>query len=300
MRAEELQDATGRGATPSGTPPSFAEASPGFGLETRMRGAPPRPFAPPEAYLQEGAPSAPSLPGARPRGFAPATTLTSTGPTGHRQRMRDKLVAHGGEPLADYELLEMLLYAAFRMGDTKPLAKQLIMRFGSFGRVLAASGEELANIPELGTNGAAAIKLVQAAALRMIAAEVREQPVLNKMDKLLEYLNAALSRENIEQFRILFLDSKNRLIADEAQSRGTVNHTPVYPREVVKRALELHATALILVHNHPSGDPTPSRSDLEMTAQIRDAAEVLGIVLHDHIVLGNGQWFSFRREGVLG
>jgi DNA repair protein RadC len=140
---------------------------------------------------------------------------------------------------------------------------------------------------------------VQAAALRMMAAEVREKPVLNNWDRLLGYLHAALAREKVEQFRILFLDPKNRLIADEAQAKGTVNHTPVYPREVVKRALELHATALILVHNHPSGDPTPSRADMEMTTQIRDAAALLEIVVHDHLILGNGRHFSFRQEGLL-
>ena len=165
--------------------------------------------------------------------------------------------------------------------------------------MLAARPEELVEAPELGMQVASAIKLVQAAALRMLRAEVLEQPVLNKWDVLMEYLTAALSREKIEQFRVLFLDSRNRLIADEAQARGTVNHTPVYPREVVKRALELHATALILVHNHPSGDPTPSRADIEMTAAVRDAAAVLDIVLHDHIILGNGRATSFRRDGLM-
>lgn len=270
---------------------SFAEASPGFEARAR-RGAPPRPFAPPEAYAGEAyaGESSPS-PSRQP--------FPTTGPHGHRQRMRDKLVERGPDALADYELLEMLLYAAQRMGDTKPLAKRLINRYGDFARVLAAPAEELAAMPELGVNHAAAIKLVQAAALRMMQAEVREHPVLNNMERLMGYLNAALSREKIEQFRVLFLDSKNRLIADEAQSRGTVNHTPVYPREVVKRALALHATALILVHNHPSGDPTPSRADIEMTAAIREAARTLDIVLHDHLILGNGICTSFRREGLL-
>ncbi|MBC7431529.1 MAG: DNA repair protein RadC [Rubritepida sp.] len=244
---------------------------------------PPRPFAPPEAY-DEPAIQAP---------------FPSTGPQGHRHRMREKLLFRGPEALADYEVLEMLLFAAFRTGDTKPLAKTLINRYGSFAQVLAARPDELVNAPDLGMQVASAIKLVQAAALRMLRAEVLEQPVLNKWDLLMEYLTAALSREKVEQFRVLFLDSRNRLIADEAQARGTVNHTPVYPREVVKRALELHATALILVHNHPSGDPTPSRADIEMTAAIRDAAAVLDIVLHDHIILGNGRTTSFRRDGLM-
>ncbi len=145
----------------------------------------------------------------------------------------------------------------------------------------------------------AALKSVHAAALRLLRAEVIGQPVLNNWERLTAYLNAGMSRERVEQFRVLFLDNRNRLLADEAQQRGTVNHTPVYPREVAKRALELHATALILVHNHPSGDPAPSRDDIAMTEQIRAAAAALSIVLHDHIVIGNGRWLSFRREGLL-
>jgi len=140
---------------------------------------------------------------------------------------------------------------------------------------------------------------VQAAALRLARAEVLHQPVLANWDRLMEYLNAELAREPVEQFRVLFLDARNRLLADEAQAHGTVNHTPVYPREVVKRALELQATALILVHNHPSGDPTPSREDVEMTQQVQQAARALSIALHDHVIIGNGRWLSFRREGLI-
>ena len=149
----------------------------------------------------------------------------------------------------------------------------------------------------LGPHAVAAVKLVQAAAVRLARAEAMEQPVLNNWDRLMDYLNVVMAREKVEQFRVLFLDPKNRLIADEAQARGTVNHTPVYPREVVKRALELHATAIILVHNHPSGDPTPSREDVEMTREIERAAGTLGILVHDHIVIGNGKWLSFRKTG---
>src|SRR5947209_757756 len=184
-------------------------------------------------------------------------------------------------------------------GDTKPLAKAVINRFGSFARVLSAPQKELFETPGLGTHSVSAIKLVQASALRLARAEVMDRPVLNNWDRLMDYLNAVLSREKIEQFRVLFLDNRNRLLADEAQARGTVNHTPVYPREVVKRALELHATALILVHNHPSGDPSPSRDDVEMTKAVAVAAQALGVALHDHVVVGNGRWFSFRREGLL-
>jgi DNA repair protein RadC len=228
-----------------------------------------------------------------------AVPFPSTGPHGHRGRMREKLLERGPEALADYELLEMLLFFAQPKGDTKPLAKAVINRFGSFAGVLAAPQKDLFATQGLGTHSVAAIKLVQAAALRLAKAEAMERPVLNNWDRLMDYLNAVLARERIEQFRILFLDNKNRLLADEAQARGTVDHTPVYPREVVKRALELHATALILVHNHPSGDPTPSREDIEMTKEVKKAASVLGIVVHDHVIIGNGRWTSFRKEKLL-
>ncbi|MFC7737354.1 RadC family protein [Roseomonas sp. GCM10028921] len=151
----------------------------------------------------------------------------------------------------------------------------------------------------LGEHSVSALKLVQAAPPRLAKAEAMEQPVLNNWDRLLAYLNAAISREKIEQFRILFLDSKNRLIADEAQAKGTANHTPVYPREVIKRALELHATALILVHNHPSDYPTPSRADIEMTAEIKKAGAIFSVVVHDHLIIGNGRHLSFRLEELL-
>jgi len=223
----------------------------------------------------------------------------TTGPHGHRARMREKLLWRGPDALADYELLEMLLYFAMPKGDTKPLAKALINRFGSFANVLSAPQQALLETRGLGVHSVSAIKLVQAAALRLARAEVMERPVLNTWDRLIEYLTAAMAREKTEVFRVLFLDSKNRLIADEAQARGTVNHTPVYPREVVKRALELHATALILVHNHPSGDPSPSRADIEMTRMVKEAAAVLSVTLHDHLIIGNGRWFSFRSEGLL-
>ena len=267
-------------------------------------------------------------PQARPRGFAegptrhtkaalqemedaddpPAETVTqakdglpfaSTGPLGHRARMRQRVVEHGAGSLADYELLEMLLFLAFKKGDTKPLAKELINKFGSFAALLCAPTLALQETRGIGPHSLVALKIVQEAAHRLARAEVMDKPVLGNWDRLMEYLTTMLAREKIEQFRILFLDPRNRLIADEAQARGTVNHTPVYPREVVKRALELHATAIILVHNHPSGDPTPSRADIEMTSEIRDACGVLGVVLHDHVIIGNGAWLSFRKKGLL-
>ena len=256
------------------------------------------------ALLERHAPSDPFGPDLVPASAAEppadrALPFPSTGPHGHRARMRDKLLDRGPDALADYELLEMLLFLAIPKGDTKPLAKALINRFGSFANVLAAPQQALLDTRGLGQHSVAALKLVQASAVRLARAAVMEAPVLNKWDRLIDYLTAALAREPTEQVRILFLDTKNRLIADEAQARGTVNHTPVYPREVVKRALELHATALILVHNHPSGDPTPSRADLEMTQEIRAAATVMSIVVHDHIIIGKGRFLSFRQEGLL-
>ncbi|HEY6441377.1 MAG TPA: DNA repair protein RadC [Acetobacteraceae bacterium] len=228
----------------------------------------------------------------------PDTAARSVGVDGHRGRLRERLLTAGPDALADHEMLEIVLFAMPRR-DTKPVARALLSRFGSFARVITASVPDLLSVDGLGEAGVAALKSVQAAALRLLRAEVVDQPVLTNWERLTAYLSAELSRERIEQFRVLFLDSRNRLLADEAQQRGTVNHTPVYPREVAKRALELHATALILVHNHPSGDPTPSRDDIVVTEQIRVAAAALSIALHDHIIVGNGRWLSFRREGLL-
>jgi DNA repair protein RadC len=244
---------------------------------------------------------------AKRRGFSDQISLldpddrapAAIGADGHRARMRQKLLTAGPSALADYELLEMVLFLALPRRDTKPISKSLMDRFGSFANAIAAPLNDLVAVEGMGEAGAAALKTVHAAALRLARAEILERPVLANWDALMDYLNAVMARERVEQFRILFLDTRNRLIADEAQARGTVNHTPVYPREVVKRALELQATALILVHNHPSGDPTPSRDDIEMTREVTAAARALSIVLHDHVIVGNGRWLSFRREGLL-
>ena len=227
---------------------------------------------------------------------APASPISAKK---HRSRMRTRLLTAGPDSLADHELLEMVLFLALPRRDTKPIARALLGRFGSFAAAISAPDTELRRVDGMGEAGSAALKTIQAASLRLVRAEVAQQPVLDKWDRLMDYLNAAMARDRVEQFRVLFLDSRNRLLADEAQSRGTVNHTPVYPREVVRRALELHATALILVHNHPSGDPTPSAEDVAMTHQVRDAAAALSLVLHDHVVVGNGRWVSLRREGLL-
>jgi DNA repair protein RadC len=225
------------------------------------------------------------------------------GPSGHRARIFERLIERGthtlGDALADYELLEMLLYLAKIEDDARPLAKAAISRFGSFACLLTAPTRDLLATPGFGRTTVATIRLVQASAVRLARAEILERPILDNWDRLMSYLHTVMAREKVEQFRVLFLDNRNRLLADEAQSRGTVNHTPVYPREVVKRAIELQATALILVHNHPSGDPAPSTEDVEMTRQVKVAAAVLSIVLHDHIIVGNGRWLSFRKEHLL-
>ena len=230
---------------------------------------------------------------------ATPAAASPVGADGHRARLRTRLLEAGAEALADHELLEMVLFVALPRRDTKPIARALIARFGGFAGAIAAPLRELCAVEGLGEAGAAALKTVQAAALRLARAELLQTPVLARWDALMDYLHAVLARERIEQFRVLFLDGRNRLIADEAQARGTVNHTPVYPREVVKRALELHATAIILVHNHPSGDPTPSAADIDMTREVQAAANALSIVLHDHVIVGRGAWLSFRREGLL-
>jgi DNA repair protein RadC len=230
---------------------------------------------------------------------APVPVFTSTGPQGHRGRMREKVLERGTDALADYEVLEMLLFLAYKMGDTKPLAKRLINAFGSFAGVLTAPAGALFPVPGVNAHVATTVQVVRAAAERLARAELAERPLLNNWDKLIAYLTTVMAREPVEQFRVLFLDTRNRLLADESLGRGTVNHTPVYPREVVKRALELHATAIILVHNHPSGDPTPSGEDVEMTLEVKNAAGTLGVVLHDHIIIGSGGWRSLRKERLL-
>ena len=217
----------------------------------------------------------------------------------HRARMRHRLLTGGPEALADHELLEMALFLALPRRDTKPVAYRLLARFGSFARTIAAPAGEIAAVEGMGEASAAALKLVQAAAIRLARAELASGPVLSDWTALTGYLTAVMARERVEQVRVLYLDSRNRLLADEAQSRGTVNHTAVYPREVVRRALELQATALILSHNHPSGDPQPSPDDIAMTRQIVQAARTLSITVHDHVVVGAGAWFSFRQEGLL-
>jgi DNA repair protein RadC len=215
---------------------------------------------------------------------------------GHRRRLRERMIAAGAESLPDYELLEMLLFAANPQGDVKPAAKSLLAHFGGFGEVLSADPDALSEAG-LGLAGIAAIKSVREAALRLMRLELQERPVVNSWDKLIDYCNAQVAHNKVEEFHILFLDRKNVLIKHERQQRGTVDHTPVYPREVVKRALDLGAAALILVHNHPSGDPTPSKADIAVTQDIKKAAAPLGVVLHDHVIIGRNGHTSLRELG---
>jgi len=218
---------------------------------------------------------------------------------GHRARLRARFLESGGSGIPDYEILELILFGVFRNGDTKPLAKALVAEFGSLAAVLAAPAERLGKVPGCGEAVIAALKVTREAGLRMLKADAMQRPALSNWQALLDYCRAQLQHEPVEQFRILFLDRKNQVIADEQQQRGTVDHTPVYPREVVKRALELNAAALILVHNHPSGDPTPSRADIEMTREVAKAAATMGIAVHDHLIIGRKGHTSFREKGLL-
>jgi DNA repair protein RadC len=213
---------------------------------------------------------------------------------GHRDRLREKYREHGDTSLADYEILELLLFRSIPRRDTKPLAKTLISRFGSLAGVLGAPLGLLQEVKGIGEAVALDLKLVATVGQRMLKSELREKQVLSSWSAVIDYCHAVMAFETREQFRILFLDKRNVLISDEVQSQGTVDHTPVYPREVVRRALELSATAIILVHNHPSGDPTPSRADIDMTRTIVDTAKPLGITVHDHIIVGKDGHASLR------
>ena len=218
---------------------------------------------------------------------------------GHRQRLKDRFMRDAGASLPDYEMLELVLFLAKPRAEVKPLAKALITRFGSFADVISADAKELVAVKGVGENTAVALKTIRAAAIRLAREQVMNQPVISSWQKLLDYCRASLAFAKTEEFRVLFLDRKNVLIADEMQQTGTVDHTPVYPREVVKRALDLGASAIIMVHNHPSGDPTPSKGDVEMTKEVREACEKLGISLHDHLIIGKSGHASFKSLGLL-
>ncbi|WP_028028789.1 RadC family protein [Gemmobacter nectariphilus] len=217
----------------------------------------------------------------------------------HRARLRARFMTGGAAALPDYELLELVLFRAIPRQDVKPLAHRLLAEFHDFNGVITAPASRLEALEGVGEAVICELKVIEAAAARLARARVMNRHVLSGWDALLDYCHTTMAHRSTEQFRVLYLDRKNVLIADEEQARGTVDHVPVYPREVVKRALELDASALILVHNHPSGDPTPSDADIVMTHRIRDAAEALSLVLHDHIIVGRSRETSFRAQGYL-
>jgi DNA repair protein RadC len=219
--------------------------------------------------------------------------------TGHRKRLRARFRAGGADPMPDYELLELLLFRVMKNGDVKPVAYRLIDTFGDFNRVISAPIERLQEVDGVGPETALDLKLIEASAHRLSQGRVLKKPVLSSWNALLDYCRVSMAHRDTEQFRVFFLDRKNVLIADEMQGKGTVDHVPVYPREVIKRALDLNASALILVHNHPSGDPTPSDADIQMTETIVTACDAVGITVHDHVIVGKSRETSFRAEGYL-
>jgi len=236
---------------------------------------------------------APAAPVARPNGRMPSYIGD------HRKRLRARFMDGGAAALPDYEMLELVLFRAIPRQDVKPIAHALLARFGDFNGVVSAPPNRLLEVGGVGDAVVVELKIVEAAAQRLARARVIRRNVISSWDALLDYCRTTMAHRDIEHFRVLFLDRRNTLIADEEQARGTVNHVPVYPREVAKRALELNASALILVHNHPSGDPTPSQGDIDMTARVQAAAEALDITLHDHLIIGKSQEISFREAGYL-
>jgi DNA repair protein RadC len=219
--------------------------------------------------------------------------------TGHRARLRTRLLDSGGEALADYELVEYLLALAIPRRDTKPLAKALLREFGSLAQLIAADPQSLRRIDGLGDGAIAALKIVQAASLRMLKGEIADRPLLSSWDALLDYLRADMGPLDIERVRVLYLNTRNMLIRDELASEGSIDQSAIYTREVVKRALDLGAAAIILVHNHPSGSPEPSRQDIAITRDIAAAAAKLGVTLHDHIIIGGNDYRSLRAMGLI-
>jgi DNA repair protein RadC len=219
--------------------------------------------------------------------------------TGHRARLRGRLLEHGGDALLDHELVEYLLTLAIPRRDTKPLAKQLIAHYGSLAALLTADATNIARQPGMGETSTAALKIVQAAALRMLSEPVREMPILASWQALLDYLRADMAHLTIERVRVLYLNSKNQLVRDEIAGEGSIDQAPIYVREVIRRAIDLGAAAVILVHNHPSGDSAPSRQDISLTREIMDAGKKLGIAVHDHIIIGKDGYSSRRSAGLL-
>ena len=228
-----------------------------------------------------------------------ADTLTKPTHTGHRKRLRERFLKGGSDALADYELLEMILFPAKPIGDVKPMAKALLSKFKSFGGVLHAEPEALLAVDGVNEAAVVAIRVAKAATERLLKEEFADKPIMKSWTQLLDYCRIHIGHQPHEEFHVLFLDNKLQMIADECQQKGTVNHTPVYPREVVKRALELGASSIILVHNHPSGDVNPSKEDVDITKLIIAAAKPLGIEVHDHLIIGAKKHFSFKSKGVI-
>lgn len=218
---------------------------------------------------------------------------------GHRARLRTRFIEAGGDALPDYELLELILFSARPRGDVKPLAKRLLKQFGSFSGVIYASESELRGVDEVGDATIAALKTIRVSAQRMIKSEIGEQTVIQSWSALMDYCKLAMGKNKIEEFRVLFLNHRHALLADEVMQRGTINHTPVYPREIVKRALELGAAAIILLHNHPSGDPTPSKADIDITQKIIEAAATVSVTVHDHVIITETGHYSFKSFGLM-
>ncbi len=218
---------------------------------------------------------------------------------GHRERLRTRFLKGGHEPMPEYELLELLLFNAIPRIDVKPLAKRLLAEFGDLNGVIAASKHRVLQVDGATDWVYYHLRVVEAFGQRMAQAKVMQRDVVSSWEDLVVYCRTAMAHREVEQFRVLYLDRKNVLKADEEQANGTVDHVPVYPREIVKRALELNASSLILIHNHPSGDPTPSKSDITMTQRVRDACDTLGILIHDHVIIGKDKEYSFRAEGLL-
>lgn len=233
------------------------------------------------------------------QGNANATMDTKPHYLGHRNRLRERFLHDAGAGLPDYEMLELVLFLANARSDVKPLAKRLLARFGNFADVVTADVKDLTAVKGIGDNTAVALKTIEATAVRLARQQIMNRPVISSWQKLLDYCQASMAYGKTEKFRVLFLDRKNILIGDELLQTGTVDHTPVYPREVVKRALDLGASAIIIVHNHPSGDPTPSKSDVEMTNEVCEAGKALGITVHDHIIIGRNGHASFKSLGLL-
>ncbi|MDP2698383.1 DNA repair protein RadC [Thalassospira sp.] len=243
--------------------------------------------------------TAPQSPPEIPQSAKEGTTTDKPHYHGHRQRLRERFLKGGADALAEYELLELLLCMAMPRGDVKPLAKSLLAQFGSFAAVISARPEALTKVKGLGEAGIAALKIAEASAQTLSRERAMELPVLASWEQLIDYCRVRLGHRKTEELHLLFLDRKNRLIADECHQTGTVDHTPVYPREVIKRALDLHASAIILVHNHPSGDATPSRGDIEMTRKIIEAAKAMEILIHDHIIISQAGYNSFKSLGLI-